>query len=561
MEFLTSYYRQPEADTSVLLQQCRCAGSEVLFACVCGGAEKGSGEEPEGLTGLLLEWFRGLRLAQAVRAPEEFMDRHRRELERLLRRRAPENTAECAGIFCLGKEFLCFCAGTAEIRIFNRRMGRTQGGRLFPKEEACGDERGKTNGFRILRGSIEPKVVLLFATDSMLRAVTEQALTESLSVEELQTEERVSKHLWELGRAGERAGGRNMAAVLLRSSTDCVPSLTERGSLAAGYKLQEAEWRSSALQKGKQSGNGERYIRQETNRRSTALQKVKQSGSAEEYIRQGAGWRSAGERAELAEHGYRLERLLGQGSSSKVYLVSTAAGTYYACKVSGKLSLLKEEADLLRKLNHPLFPEFREYWQEENGYLVMEYVAGQSLEEHLRRRGGFSVRRTLQLGLELAFGLLYLHEEMGMVYRDVKPANVILGQDGRARLVDLGCAWEMEKTPLIKAGTPGFAAPEQLLGGCLTAACDVYGLGRLLEAAVGERKRGGRSALRRLRRLIVSCTEESREVRLGEMRSVIRVLSRIAEERKERRGSWEEEILRGRLRVRKNIWKSSHKNP
>lgn len=542
MKFLTSYYRQQGESTSVLLQQCCCAGTEILFACACGGGDKRAGSDAEILTGALLEWFRSRRLDRAVRAPEDFMDRQRKELERVLQRKTMLNASGCAGFFCLGKEFLSFCGGDAAVRAFNRQMGKTQISRLFSELETREDERGRTEAFRVLRGSIEPEVGVLLATASMLRAVSERALQESLSVGELRTEERMSKHLWELGRAGERAGGRNMAAVLLRSSA------------GGGADISETEGRKTA-------GN---YIWRVKETGSVGAGSVLRGLEREKYvvrhICQETEEADTRERAELALHGYRQERLLGKGSSSQVYLVSDASGAHYACKVSRKLSLLEGEAVILRQLNHPLFPEFREYWQEQEGYLVMEYVAGQSLEEHLRRRGGFSVRKTLQVGLELSFGLLYLHEEMGLVYRDIKPANVILGQDGRARLVDMGCAWQIGKAPQIRAGTPGFAAPEQLRGGQLTAACDVYGLGKLLEATWGAGRRERRSAAGRLQRLIVACTGENVEVRLGEMRSVIRVLSQAAEGRPGQPGGWEEEILRGRLRVRKNIWKSSDKN-
>ncbi len=573
MKFLTSYYRQQGENTSLVLQQCCCAGREILFACVCSDKaldekaeetaekkeEENVGENAEMLAELLFAWFRGLRLVRAVRMPEEFMDGQMRELERVLRRRLKMTDTGCAGFFCLDGEFLSFCGGDATVRVLNRQMGKTQISRLFPREENGERKWKKTGSFRVLRGSIEPEVGVLLVTGSMLRAVTEESMAECLSVETLRTEERTSKHLWELGSAGERAGGRNMAAVLLRSREESGVCMPGGGSICKRSTLQETECgRTAAVLLRSREEHGAYMPDGGSICKGSTLQKVECGRTATMQP-----WReteSVQESAALEEHGYRIERRLGQGSFSEVYLVRSVSGAHYACKVSRRLDLLKEEAEVLKKLKHSLFPKYREYWQGQAGYLVMEYVAGQSLEEHLQRRKGFSVRRTLQLGLELSCGLLYLHEEMGLVYRDIKPANVILGQDGKARLVDLGCAWKMEETPHTRAGTPGFAAPEQLSGARLTAACDVYGLGKLMEVTLRESSKGSRNAARRLRRLIASCTEEDPQVRHGEMRSVIRVLSQTAEGKPGRRGDWEEEILKGRLRVRKNIWESSHKN-
>ncbi len=198
----------------------------------------------------------------------------------------------------------------------------------------------------------------------------------------------------------------------------------------------------------------------------------------------------------LKSRGYELLKLIGEGGTAKVYRVrETAGGNEYACKVSVHLKWLSLESGLLRSLCHPLFPKWRDYWEDAGrSYMVMEYIAGNSLEEHLSRRSSFTQGETVRIALELADGLGYLHERtFGIIYRDLKPSNVIIQPDGRARLLDLGAASVPEGW---QAGTPGYASPEQQLSGSgagdaafeersrssisLLPASDVYSLGMMM---------------------------------------------------------------------------------
>ncbi len=267
----------------------------------------------------------------------------------------------------------------------------------------------------------------------------------------------------------------------------------------------------------------------------------------------------------LDRHGYTLVRFLGRGNFSEVYLVRNREEELYACKVSENRELLQGEAQTMKKTEHPLFPKFAEYWQEQKGYLVMEYVAGSTLEEMICRRGGFTAERVASVGMELASGLACLHKDAGMVFRDVKPANIILCQNGKIRLIDFGCSCALGEKANSKAGSPGFSAPEQMQEGEeLTAACDVYGLGKTLEAMLGKKPKN-----RNLRKTIAVCTEEEKERRFPDMDSVTRALAncrysrlkirkRIVTNRGER--GYEKAILSGKMQIQKNIWKSLYKN-
>lgn len=263
----------------------------------------------------------------------------------------------------------------------------------------------------------------------------------------------------------------------------------------------------------------------------------------------------------LAKRGYLRRRLLGQGSFSDVYCVEDAAdGRLYVCKISWKAETLEWEAQVMERLRHPLFPEYADFWKEGRlGFLLREYVPGESLEEMLRRRC-FSARQTICVGRMLAEGLQFLHGlPEPLLFRDIKPANVIIRQDGRAALVDLGCVCEMRRKSDSRAGSPGFAAPEQFGGnGRLTAACDVYGLGQTLKAMMGTKSHGlGRTcesahgasgspgkpwmgsekrkrkkekkSEKEFRNMLEACTKEEAACRIQSMESVLQIFLKFDE--------------------------------
>lgn len=261
----------------------------------------------------------------------------------------------------------------------------------------------------------------------------------------------------------------------------------------------------------------------------------------------------------LVRHGYHMVRLLGQGAFSSVYLVrKQETGELFACKVSARLDLVRREGELLVRAYHPLFPGLYDLLTE-NGlaFMFMEYVCGSSLEELLRRRGFFSDIQTARVGMELAEGLGFLHQlPESVLFRDVKPANVMIRQDGRVKLLDLGCACELQQSAKARAGTPGYAAPEQLAGECrLTFASDVYGLGMTL-AAMSGKNRGGE-----LERVIAACTEQRPQLRLSDMKEVMAALAPlcgVGQSRSEIRSF--RGLFAPRVICVKNIWESRYKN-
>ncbi len=186
----------------------------------------------------------------------------------------------------------------------------------------------------------------------------------------------------------------------------------------------------------------------------------------------------------LKEAGYESPSFIGGGAFARVYRCRDRhTGERHACKVSGQPARLRQEAALLRQIRHPLFPMYHGYIQEGgHGCLAMEYIEGSSLGELLGRRGRMTQMQAVRIGLALSEGLRALHERNEpLFFRDLKPENIMVCQDGSVKLLDLGCACAAGESRLSRAGTPGYAAPEQLKeGGEAGTYSDVYGWGKVM---------------------------------------------------------------------------------
>jgi serine/threonine-protein kinase len=140
------------------------------------------------------------------------------------------------------------------------------------------------------------------------------------------------------------------------------------------------------------------------------------------------------------------------------------------------------EATLLSTLRHPLIPRFyRAIHAHGRRYLVQEYVQGETLDQYLRRQGPIGERQALDWGRVLCELLLYLHGQPApIIFRDLKPANILLRTDGRLAVVDFGIARPYRPHQIgTVIGTPGYAPPEQYQG-LASPLSDVYALGATL---------------------------------------------------------------------------------
>lgn len=152
---------------------------------------------------------------------------------------------------------------------------------------------------------------------------------------------------------------------------------------------------------------------------------------------------------------------------------------------------LMAEAELLKHLRHPRLPAIVDVIDEgERLLIVMDYIEGRTLQEVLDNEGAQSQKQVLVWGRELCEVLLYLHQQNpSVIYRDLKPSNIMLQPDGSLKLIDFGTAREIGDSHVrddtICLGTPGYAAPEQW-GGCgqTDVRTDIYCLGTVLHQLV-----------------------------------------------------------------------------
>ena len=199
---------------------------------------------------------------------------------------------------------------------------------------------------------------------------------------------------------------------------------------------------------------------------------------------------------------YRLERVLGEGASGRVYLARDTKdrGAVWAVKeldytalpideVNEARELFSREAELLKTLRHPSLPRVIDHFRiEDRDYLVMERVEGPTLEGIIDGRGSaLPEEKILMIGLGLLKTLDYLHNlSPPIIYRDLKPANVMVTMSGEVKLIDFGIARVVMPSKVgdtTAYGTPGYAPPEQYQGRT-SPRSDVYALGMtLLRAA------------------------------------------------------------------------------
>jgi eukaryotic-like serine/threonine-protein kinase len=142
------------------------------------------------------------------------------------------------------------------------------------------------------------------------------------------------------------------------------------------------------------------------------------------------------------------------------------------------------EARLAAQLSHPNIVQIYDAGEDDgNPYIVMEYVDGRSLADVLELEGPLGPERVVDLGVQVCAGLEHAHAA-GLVHRDVKPGNLLLGEGPIVKIADFGIARAAETTRLTQMGsvlgTAAYLSPEQALGEEVTAAADIYSFGCVL---------------------------------------------------------------------------------
>ncbi len=147
---------------------------------------------------------------------------------------------------------------------------------------------------------------------------------------------------------------------------------------------------------------------------------------------------------------YRLVKIIGRGGTSVVYLAENVnLGTFWAVKRiqknTGMAKVLKAEPDILKKLNHPALPRIIDIIEDnENIYIIQDYIEGNSLYKELKKVKKFPEKQVMEWAKQICDVLAYLHsfKPNPIIYRDMKPSNIILTPWGDIKLVDFGIARE-----------------------------------------------------------------------------------------------------------------------
>jgi serine/threonine-protein kinase len=197
---------------------------------------------------------------------------------------------------------------------------------------------------------------------------------------------------------------------------------------------------------------------------------------------------------------YRLEAKLGSGGMSTVYLGrDQTLDRQVAVKVmhremseqADQLERFRQEARAVAKLSHPNVVSVIDAG-EDGGYpyIVFEYVEGETLKQRIAREGALDPQEAIAYAIEIARGLSVAHAR-NMVHRDIKPQNVLIDSEGRAKLTDFGISRQLEQDGMTATGrvlgTTDYVAPEQAMGRGADPRSDIYSLGVVLyEMLIGQ---------------------------------------------------------------------------
>lgn len=202
---------------------------------------------------------------------------------------------------------------------------------------------------------------------------------------------------------------------------------------------------------------------------------------------------------------YKIIREIGRGGMGAVFLAERADGEFsqqvalkivrrsFADNELGKR--FRQERQILASLNHPNVARLFDGGVSADGepFLAMEFIEGERIDNFCAREN-LSSRERLKLFLHVCYAVSFAHQNL-IVHRDLKPSNILVDADGNVKLLDFGIAKLIDAEhagehtqTAYRAFTPEYAAPEQIDGGQITTASDVFSLGVLLEDLLNGRR-------------------------------------------------------------------------
>ncbi len=190
---------------------------------------------------------------------------------------------------------------------------------------------------------------------------------------------------------------------------------------------------------------------------------------------------------------YRLDAQIGAGGMSTVYRAfDTTLERTVAVKLmhreiasdSDQLERFRREARAVAQMSHPHVVGVIDAGDDDQRpYIVFEYVEGETLKERIRRSGRLPIDESIAYAIEIARALAAAHVR-GIVHRDIKPQNVLIDEEGSAKVTDFGIARSLDEEGLTAdgrvLGTTDYVSPEQALGHAVNGQSDIYSLGIVL---------------------------------------------------------------------------------
>lgn len=206
---------------------------------------------------------------------------------------------------------------------------------------------------------------------------------------------------------------------------------------------------------------------------------------------------------------YVLDTLIGEGGMASVYLAEDIIlGRKVAVKILHQdlakqdrfVLRFRREAEAVSSLIHPNIVEIYDVGEQDNTYfIVMELLEGETLKEHIKKKGSLSVAETIAIMKQACIAVDLAHAN-GIIHRDLKPQNIFIREDGTIKIMDFGIAYQKEASPLTQTnavmGSVHYLAPEQAKGDNATIQTDIYSLGIVMyEMLTGQVPFSGESAV------------------------------------------------------------------
>lgn len=247
---------------------------------------------------------------------------------------------------------------------------------------------------------------------------------------------------------------------------------------------------------------------------------------------------------------YELIEKIGAGGMAIVYKARChLLNRYVAVKIlrpelvedENFVKRFKRESQAAASLSHPNIVNVYDVGQEDGiYYIVMEYVCGKTLKDYVREKGKLDSREAIKIALQIAAALEHAHKN-GIVHRDIKPQNILIGDDYTVKVADFGIARAVTSTTITLAGSNvvgsvHYFSPEQARGGYTDAKSDIYSLGIVLyEMVTGTLPFEGDTAVSVAIKHIQEKVKPPGEINPGIYKSLQDIIQKAIEKQPERR--------------------------